>query len=117
MAPHLLRVLVDSLRGTYSWIVIDTPPVGAVADALILSSISDGVLVVTQAERTPRQAVRRTLQRVREAGARILGLVLNRVQIEGNAYYYSYYYGHYYGDYHQESNPPKVALINKQAAR
>jgi capsular exopolysaccharide synthesis family protein len=117
MAPHLLRVLVDSLRGTYSWIVIDTPPVGAVADALILSSISDGVLVVAQAERIPRQAVRRTLQRVREAGARILGLVLNRVQIEGNAYYYSYYYGHYYGDYHQESKPPKVALINKQAAR
>lgn len=117
MSLPLLSAFVDGLRRTYSWIVIDTPPVGAVADALILSSLCDGVLVVAEAERIPRKAVRHTLERVRETGARILGLVLNRVRIEGNAYYYSHYYSHYYGDQHPEPKNQKVARITKHAAR
>jgi Mrp family chromosome partitioning ATPase len=43
--------------------------------------------------------VRHTLERIAETGVRVLGIVLNRAQIEKHSYYYSHYYGHYYGDY------------------
>jgi succinoglycan biosynthesis transport protein ExoP len=92
--------LLGELRKHYDWIVIDTPPVGAVSDPLILASLTDGVIVVAGAEMVPRKAVLHTLERVHETGARILGVVLNRAQIEKHAYYYSHYYGHYYGEYY-----------------
>jgi capsular exopolysaccharide synthesis family protein len=100
LTNRTMRGLVDELRKHYDWILIDTPPVGAVSDPLILSTVTDGVIVVTGAEMVPRKAVLHTLERIHETGARILGLVLNRAQIEKHAYYYSHYYGHYYGEYY-----------------
>ena len=47
----------------------------------------------------------------------ILGLVLNRVHIEQNAYYYSHYYGHYYGDQYQAPDSSRATPLTKQAAR
>jgi succinoglycan biosynthesis transport protein ExoP len=92
--------LLDALRKYYDWIVIDTPPVGAVSEPLSLAPLTDGVVVVTAAEMVPKKAVLHTLERVHETGARILGVVLNRAQVDEHSYYYSHYYGHYYGDYY-----------------
>jgi capsular exopolysaccharide synthesis family protein len=115
MTDEGMRGFLASLRGLYHWIVIDTPPMGAVADALILSSFADGVVVVAGAEMVPRKAVRHTLERISETGVRILGLVLNRAQVEKHSYYYGHYYGHYYGDYSHRTKPGsgagKVATI------
>jgi succinoglycan biosynthesis transport protein ExoP len=98
LTTRTMQGLVDGLRRLYDWIVIDTPPVGAVAEALILAQIADGVAVVAGAEMVPRKAVVHTLERIADTGARILGIVLNRAQIQKHSYYYSHYYGHYYGD-------------------
>jgi len=121
MTNRVMRGFLDGLRGFYNWIVLDTPPVGAVAEALILAPISDGVVVVAGAEMVPRNAVRNTLERVAETGARILGIALNRVQVEKHAYYYGHYYGHYYGRYDllpEEAAGGKVSSIrSKRAAR
>jgi len=115
MTDEGMRGFLASLRGLYSWIVIDTPPMGAVADALILSSFADGVVVVAGAEMVPRKAVRHTLERIAETGVRTLGIVLNRAQVEKHSYYYGHYYGHYYGDYShrdkREREAGKVATI------
>jgi polysaccharide biosynthesis transport protein len=92
-----MRGFLEGLRGVYSWIVIDTPPVGAVAEPLILAPLADGVIVVVGAEMVPRKAVGTTLERIKESGARLLGVVLNRARIERHGYYYGRYYGHYYG--------------------
>jgi succinoglycan biosynthesis transport protein ExoP len=97
MTNRSLRGLLDELRRSYDWIVVDSPPVGAVAEPLILSSLMDGVIVVAGAEMVPRKAVRETLDRIRSTGARILGVVLNRAQVDKHSYYYGHYYGHYYG--------------------
>ncbi len=104
LTSEAMRGLVESLRSRYRWIVLDTPPVGAVADALVLASLGDGVVVVAGAEMVSRKAVLNTLHRVSETGARILGVVLNRAQVARHAYYYGRYYGHYghYG-YHSEA--------------
>jgi capsular exopolysaccharide synthesis family protein len=92
--------LLEGLRRFYDWIVIDTPPVGAVSEPLILAPMTDGVVVVAAAEMVPRKAVLHTLERIHETGARILGVVLNRAQVDKHSYYYSHYYGHYYGRYY-----------------
>jgi capsular exopolysaccharide synthesis family protein len=99
MTDEGMRGVLSLLRETFQWIIIDTPPMGAVADAQILASFGDGVVVVAGAEMVPRKAVRLTLERIAESGARILGIVLNRAQVEKHSYYYGHYYGHYYGDY------------------
>jgi capsular exopolysaccharide synthesis family protein len=106
LTTESMRGLMESLRTRYGWMVLDTPPVGAVADALVLASLGDGVIVVAGAEMVSRKAVLNTLHRVSETGARILGVVLNRAQVARHAYYYGRYYGHYghYG-YHSESRP------------
>jgi Mrp family chromosome partitioning ATPase len=92
-----MRGLLEGLRGFYDWIVLDTPPVGAVSEPLTLAPLTDGVAVVTAAEMVPRKAVLHTLERIHDSGARILGVVLNRAQVDKHSYYYNHYYGHYYG--------------------
>ena len=76
------------------------------AEPLILASLADGVVVVAGAEIVPRKAVLHTLERVHDTGARVLGLVLNRAQVERHAYYYGHYYGHYYGKYYGQGRGP-----------
>lgn len=98
MTTAAMKGFLDGLRSVYDWIVVDTPPVGAVADALILAPLSDGVILVLGAEMVAKKSARHTLERLAETGARVLGIVLNRAQVEKYSYYYSRYYGHYYGD-------------------
>jgi Mrp family chromosome partitioning ATPase len=117
LTVHALRGLIEGLRSLYNWIVIDTPPVAAVADALIVSQIIDGAIVVAGAEMVPTKAVRQTLERVGETGARILGIVLNRARIERHSYYYGSDYGHYYGAYREDTGPRDAAAFPKRAAR
>jgi polysaccharide biosynthesis transport protein len=100
LTTRTMRGLLDGLRKFYDWIVIDTPPVGAVSEPLLLAPLTDGVIVVAAAEMVPRKAVLHTLERIHETGARILGVVLNRAQVDKHSYYYSHYYGHYYGAYY-----------------
>lgn len=97
MEVERLRAILGELRANFDWVVIDSSPVGIVSDALILAPMTDGTIVVAGAEMAPRKAVAHTLERVAETGARVLGVVLNRVQVEKYPYYQGYYYGHYYG--------------------
>ena len=110
LTHEAMHAIVGSLRARYDWVIVDTPPVGAVADALVLASYADGVVVVVGAETVPRKGVARTLERVAETGSRLLGLVLNRARVQKHAYYYGHYYDHYYGsrDYGAEDREPKV---------
>lgn len=112
-----LRGFLDGLKKIYTWIVIDTPPVGAVAEALTLAPLADGVVVVAGAEMVPRKAVGHTLERLQASGARVLGIVLNRAQVEKHSYYYGHYYGHYYGRYQQAVEDGKVASIHEHRAK
>jgi capsular exopolysaccharide synthesis family protein len=116
MTSPALEGLLGGLRGLYNWIIIDTPPVAAVADTLIITRATDGVLIVVGAEMVPRGGVRQTLERVAETGARILGVVLNRAQTHRYGYYYGYYghyYSRYYGHYQQDAQPKKVTPIRR----
>jgi succinoglycan biosynthesis transport protein ExoP len=94
------RLLADA-KENFDIILIDSPPVLAVADAPILASKCSAVLFVIGAEMTNGKAARTALDQLVPANARILGAVLNRVDLNRQAYYYSDYYRREYSRYYQ----------------
>ena len=111
-----LDPLMAAARGAYRWVVIDTSPVGAVSDPLVLGPRVDGVVVVAAAETVPGPAVRRTLERIADSGARVLGVVLNRARVDRHAYDYQHHYGHGYGGYHEDSVRAGLAPADPRVA-
>lgn len=75
-----MKDLINMLREHYDYIIIDTPPVAPVADSLVLSPLADGVIMVVRSKKTIRKEARKTLYKLREAGSRVLGVVLNDVE-------------------------------------
>jgi len=88
-----MRMLVQEARNTFDWIVLDTPPVALLTDANLVSSMTDGALIVVKAGETPWDLVERAVQAV--GRERTLGVVLNRAtsHLPSSGYYdYSNYY-------------------------
>jgi capsular exopolysaccharide synthesis family protein len=84
------QTLLERVRGEFDYVLIDTPPVGAVSAPLILGRRGDGVLLVLDAQHTRKQAVRRTIRSLKNVRANILGTVMNRVQSSSGDHYYYY---------------------------
>jgi len=97
------EILLDELKGRYDWIIIDAPPVMPVTDAAVLAHMAGGVLFVVGAEMTPRRAAMAAIEQLKSARAKLVGAVLNRVNVERHAYYYAPYYRKEYGKYYQRS--------------
>jgi capsular exopolysaccharide synthesis family protein len=95
--------LLAELRRRYDWIVIDAPPVMPVTDAALVAHRAQGVLFVVGSEMTPRQNAAAAVDQLKNANARFVGVVLNRVHIQRHSYYYSPYYRKEYGKYYQRS--------------
>jgi len=89
--------ILDRLNQDYDLIVIDTPPVLTVTDAVALAPGLDGVILVARPGMTKLTALRQTLEQLQTVGARVLGVVLNQVD-PGNRKY-GYYYHRYYSKY------------------
>jgi capsular exopolysaccharide synthesis family protein len=89
---------IEVLKGRYDRIVIDTAPITAVTDAVVLSSLADGVVLVIRAAETPRQIVQNGLAQLQTVKAHILGAVLNGVKAGRQGNYYYQYYTYYYGE-------------------
>nr|UXE45062.1 hypothetical protein Hi04_10k_c4246_00030 [uncultured bacterium] len=96
-------MFVASLAEHFDWLIIDSPPVMVVADGSIVANLATGVLFVVGADRTTRQAVRAAYDQLVSANARVIGSVLNRVDIERHSYYYASYYRKEYARYYVAS--------------
>jgi capsular exopolysaccharide synthesis family protein len=90
-----MRRLLHELREQYSHVVIDSPPLLSVTDATILSVQTDGVLLVSRSGFSTRDSLRRAKRLLDHVNARILGVVLNDLNLAVDGYYYYYYYGYY----------------------
>jgi capsular exopolysaccharide synthesis family protein len=88
-----MRWLVESLRKTFTHIVIDSPPTASFTDSVLISSMVDGVILVVHGGKSTRDLVRRTRQVLSDVGAKIFGVVLNNVKLDSKDYYY--YQGYY----------------------
>jgi capsular exopolysaccharide synthesis family protein len=104
LASERMKTLLSNLsHGPFDWIVIDTPPVLAVTDAVILAPLVSGVTFVVGAEMTRRRLAERALDTIMSARPRFAAVVLNKVDFARNKYYYSRYYGHQYKNYYAEA--------------
>ncbi len=92
------REVIDHLKEEADLIIFDSPPVLAVTDAAVLSTVVDGVLLVVEVGRTRRDVLYRATDALRRVGGHVLGAALNRVSSKrGGYYYYKYYeYDYYY---------------------
>jgi capsular exopolysaccharide synthesis family protein len=90
--------IIEALRGRYDRIIIDSPPITAVTDAVIISRWVDGVLLVIRAGETHREIIKNGIGLLQSANAHILGAILNGVDMGRDSYYYYQYYYYYYGE-------------------
>jgi len=106
--------LLDRLKGWYDAVLIDSPPVIAVTDPVVLSAEVDGVCLVAESGRTQADVLLRTKELLDRAKAKTLGVVLNKFDhrhtYRYSHYYYCYYYHYYGGDGKKgkrRTRPPK----------
>jgi polysaccharide biosynthesis transport protein len=98
LSSHRMRDALLEFRRRFKFIVIDSPPVMAATDAVILSALTDGVLLVVRSGSTPKEAFTRSRDLLSAVKCRLLGVVLNAVDSSAPDYYYSYrYYPYAYG--------------------
>lgn len=99
------KELLSELRGRFDRIILDSPPVAAVTDPTIISTLVDGTVIVLRAFKTRRELARHAIRSIQDVGGKIVGGVLNAVDFSKLEYRYSYYY--YRRDGYYSSEPSK----------
>ncbi len=102
-SKQMLQFL-EEVSGRYDRVILDCPPVSAVADPLVVGSMCDGLIFVTKFNKIRREHALRSVQRIQDAGIFIIGSVLNDIDFEGkDSYYYSYHYyqNRYYSSHYK----------------
>lgn len=103
LASTKMKNFIENLRESYEYIILDTPPIIAVTDAQLLSRYADGCLLVVASNQAERAAAVKAKELLEKVNAKILGVVLNKLEVQGKGYYGSYY--SYYDD--EENNHKK----------
>jgi capsular exopolysaccharide synthesis family protein len=98
-----MRSVLRDARDQFDVVLFDSPPLLAVTDAAVLSTMVDGTLLIVRMGSTARPAVRRALEQLQTVRGRVLGAVMNDVDLERGSYYGGYGYA-YYAYYGSESN-------------
>ena len=92
-ASRRFALLIERLKREVDIVIIDSPPILAASDALSISRVTDGVVLVCRSHNTRTDALRQASHSVHQGGIRLIGLVLNRQKGQRGAYYYGEYYG------------------------
>lgn len=104
LASVNMRDLLTHLRELYDHIVIDTPPSLSVTDSVVLSPCADAVVLVIRAEQTTKTALRRSRDILMQVNAKVVGVLLNAVDLTSPDYYYYYEYQGKYARYYREGD-------------
>lgn len=94
-----MDVLLAGLEEKYDYIIFDTPPFGIVSDALVIAPKTAGAVVVTRANVTTVEQVKKTLSLIDAAGIKLIGTILNGAKPERHGYYKRYYKKKYKSHY------------------
>ena len=104
LASDRMRAFLHQLTtGPFDWVIIDTPPVLAVTDAVVLAPLVHSVSFVVGADMTRWRLAERAIETLQAGHPRSIAAILNRVDFDRNRYYYSRYYGHQYKSYYAEA--------------
>jgi len=112
LGSNLFKSMMDSLGKKFDHIVLDSPPVLGFADSLILSSTVDGVILVVLGGKTPKETLQRAQEVLHQVNAKILGVVINRVDLQRGHYGYYYYRYHYY--YGKEGKKKELPFTSEE---
>jgi succinoglycan biosynthesis transport protein ExoP len=114
LGSNLFKKTIKFLGERFDHIILDSPPVLGFADSIILSTSSDGILLVVTGGKTPRETLQRAKDALSQVNAKILGVVINQVDIGRSDYGYYYYRHHYY--YGKEGKKKKLPYTGDTAA-
>lgn len=115
-----MQRLLEELRGIYDYIFLDSPPVNLVTDALVLAPKCDGVLLLVRANRSERGSVVHAVKQLEYSKSKVLGFILNSVDMERLHYgykrydYRKYRYGGY-GYQYEYSSTTSLPFVPEQA--
>lgn len=87
------QAILAELASRFDLIILDSPPVQAVTDAVVLSKLVDGVILVVRADKTLREDAKRSAAQIRDVDGQIVGVIVNEIN-SGDRSYYSYGYGY-----------------------
>jgi non-specific protein-tyrosine kinase len=90
LGSRRMRALLAEMEPHFDMVLVDAPALLPVTDAAVVASMVDGVLLVVDCTRSTREAVRSACRELAGVGARVVGLVVNRVQSPGHRYYHYY---------------------------
>jgi capsular exopolysaccharide synthesis family protein len=109
--------MLEAFRSEYDHVIIDSPPVLSVTDAVLMSVLVDSVLLVIRSRKTTKGALRRSLDVLHQANARVMGVVLNAFNVNGEEYaYYRYYYGYGNGaEYYSEKSEEAETVSERES--
>lgn len=104
------KAMIETVRGLYDYVIIDTPPLGLVIDAAILAHHSDASLLVTKAGEDRRRTVTKLKEKLEQSGSVFLGIILNKYDINLDKYGSYGSYGGYgvYGNYGKSEEKTKI---------
>ena len=100
------KALMKELSGRFDRLIVDSPPLGAVSDGLVLSTSADAVLLILKFGKTRRDLLRRSINQLEGIGAPFMGCVLNDISSSAGSYLYSYY--NYREKYEQDVPPARL---------
>lgn len=98
ISSERMKELISQMRERYDRIIIDSPPLLAFSDPLVLGSLADGVILVVWGGKTSRELIQKSLQLLKGINTKILGVALNKIDTTKRSYYYYPYYSYYYSD-------------------
>lgn len=93
LSSNRMKVFMEKVREEYDYVFIDTPPIGMVTDAGILSAFLDGTILVVKSDSVDIKDLQESKKKLVSVNANILGVILNGNKVKKDDYYYSYYGG------------------------
>ncbi len=112
LGSNKMQDVIKLLGKHFDTVILDSPPLLAVTDALILAKGVDGVILVIDPKKTKRGAIQQAVEQLQRLDARLLGIVLNNIKVKRSSYYYNreYYYSKHYGKTGTDSTPAQVEV-------
>lgn len=105
--------MLHELRGQYDRIIIDSPPIGAVSDVLMILPHADGIIYVIKFNAVKRRTAKANLRRIIESNTPVFGAILNQISVAVASYYYANYYDKSYQDYYHTDDGEDVMVESK----
>ena len=108
--------LLDRLRRHFDWILVDSPPLASVTDALLLARYCDLAVYVVQHNKIDKKAVKRNIQALQKVTPNLIGVVINALDTKTRGYYY-YYYNQDHKGTGEFSRPPAAETKGDEPPR